>query len=641
MTESGSAAWSAANAAELYEVARWGDGYFSVGNNGHLLVHPDRDPARSIDLKDLVDRLQVRGSRAPVLLRFNGIIRDRLKVLNDAFVSATSEYGYTGKYSCVYPIKVNQQREVVEKIIEYGREFGFGLEAGSKPELLAVVAMTDAQTPIICNGFKDAEFVEMALLAQKVGRHVIPVVEKYTELDLILRCADRIGVRPVLGVRVKLASRGAGRWQSSGGYRSKFGLRVNELLNVLEQLKSRGMEDCLQLLHFHLGSQITNIRQVKAALTEASRVYTDLVKRGAGLKYLDVGGGLGVDYDGSQTDTESSMNYSIAEYARDVVSHIQTVCDDAAVSHPHIISESGRAVSAFHSVLIYEVLGVSQQGHEQPMQDLVPPANASQTVHDLYQSYTELTQHNVLESYHDAQNAIELALTLFATGHLSLDQRCLAEGLYFSICHRIRTLSRSLEFIPEELELVDRMLSDNYFCNFSLFHSVPDSWAIKQLFPVMPIHRLDKQPKRHAVLSDMTCDSDGKIDRFISRRDVKRTLLLHEFDNSPYFVGTFLVGAYQEILGDLHNLFGDTNAVHVDISATGEVALDTILKGQTISEVLDHVQINGRDLMHRLQISVETAVRTGRIDNTQAAEFVGCYENALNGYTYLEPPAVN
>ncbi|MCP4172104.1 MAG: biosynthetic arginine decarboxylase [Fuerstiella sp.] len=641
MTESGSAAWSAADAAELYEVARWGDGYFSVETNGNLLVHPDRNPDRSIDLKKLIDRLQLRGIDVPVLLRFNGIIRDRLKALNDAFASATSEYGYTGTYSCVYPIKVNQQREVVEKVIECGREFGFGLEAGSKPELLAVVAMTEAQTPIICNGFKDAEFIEMALLAQKVGRHVIPVVEKYTELELILRCAQRIGMRPVLGVRVKLASRGAGRWQSSGGYRSKFGLRVNEILNALEHLKSCGMEDCLQLLHFHLGSQITNIRQLKAALNEGSRVYTDLVNRGAGLRYLDVGGGLGVDYDGSQTNSESSMNYTLAEYARDVVYHIQTVCDDATVPHPHIISESGRAVSAFHSVLVFSVLGVSQQGREEPQGDLVPPADAPQPVHDLYESYTELTQRNVLESYHDAQNAIELAMTLFATGHLPLEQRCLAESLYFSICHRIWTLTGSMEYVPEELEALDRLLSDNYFCNFSLFRSIPDSWAIKQLFPVMPIHRLGEQPKRHAVLSDMTCDSDGKIDQFISRRDAKRTLLLHEFDGTPYYIGTFLVGAYQEILGDLHNLFGDTNAVHLDISGTGEVTLDTILKGQTISEVLEHVQINGRDLIHRLQLVVDTAVRTGRIDDAQAAEFVRCYQHALSGYTYLDEPELD
>ena len=639
MIEPSSAAWSAADAAELYEVARWGNDYFSVGSNGNLLVHPDRNHDRAIDLKELVDRLQIRGIDVPVLLRFNGIIRDRLKVLNDAFVNAIDEHKYTGKYSCVYPIKVNQQREVVEQVVKSGRDFGFGLEAGSKPELLAVVAMTEAQTPIICNGFKDAEFIEMALRAQKVGRHVIPVVEKYTELEMILRFAEKIGVRPVVGMRVKLAARGAGRWQSSGGYRSKFGLRANEILSALEELKSRGMEDCFQLLHFHLGSQITNIRQVKSALNEASRVYTDLVKRGAGLKYLDVGGGLGVDYDGSQTNFESSMNYTIEEYARDVVYHIQAVCDDADVPHPDIISESGRAVSAFHSVLIFGVLGVSQQGREELKEDLVPTADAPQPVHDLYQTYTELTQRNVLESYHDAQNSIELAMTLFATGHLPLEQRCLAESLYFSICHRIWTLTSSMEYVPEELETLDRLLSDNYFCNFSLFQSIPDSWAIKQLFPVMPIHRLTEQPKRHAVLSDITCDSDGKIDQFIGRRDVKRTLLLHEFDGTPYFMGTFLIGAYQEILGDLHNLFGDTNAVHVELSDTGEVTLDAILKGETVSEVLSYVRFNGSDLIHRLQIAVETAVREGRIDDAQAGDFVRCYENALNGYTYLEEPA--
>ncbi|MEZ6123092.1 MAG: biosynthetic arginine decarboxylase [Planctomycetaceae bacterium] len=638
MIEPGTVPWSATDAAELYEISRWSSGYFSVGDNGNVRVHPDRNPAKFLDLKELVDRLQVRNLDVPVLLRFNGIIRDRLKVLHDAFASARREHGYQGGYSCVYPIKVNQQREVVEKVVEYGREFGFGLEAGSKPELLAVVAMTEAETPIICNGFKDAEFIEMALLAQKVGRHVIPVVEKYTELELILKYAEKIGVRPAIGMRVKLAARGAGRWQSSGGYRSKFGLRVNEILLALEELRKRGMEDCFHLLHFHLGSQITNIRQVKSALNEASRVYADLVKRGAGLKYLDVGGGLGVDYDGSQTNFESSMNYTIEEYARDVVYHIQTVCDDAEVPHPNIISESGRAISAFHSVLVFGVLGVSRQGNEEPAEHLCPGEDAPQALHDLFQTYNGLTTRNVLESYHDAQQAIDVTMTLFATGHLPLDQRCQAESLYFAICHRIWTLVDSMDYVPEELEKLDRMLSDNYFCNFSLFQSMPDSWAIKQLFPVMPIHRLNEQPTRHAVISDITCDSDGKIDQFIDRRDVKQTLLLHEFDDSQYYMGAFLIGAYQEILGDLHNLFGDTNAVHVNLLDSGEVVLDTILKGETVSEVLEYVQFNGRDLIHRLQVAVEGAVRDGRIDHAQAGQFVRFYEEALNGYTYLEEP---
>ncbi|MEQ9406284.1 MAG: biosynthetic arginine decarboxylase [Fuerstiella sp.] len=630
--------WTSADAAELYEVSRWGNGYFSVGKNGNLLVHPERHPERSLDLKELVDRLQVRGLDVPVLLRFNGIIRDRLKVLSEAFNQAIKDHDYTGEYACVYPIKVNQQREVVEKVVDYGREFGFGLEAGSKPELLAVVAMTDEQTPIVCNGFKDAEFIEMAMLAQKVGRHVIPVVEKYTELELILKYADKIGVRPTIGMRVKLAARGAGRWQASGGYRSKFGLRVNEILMALDELKSRGMEDCFQLLHFHLGSQITNIRQVKSALNEASRIYADLSRRGAGLRYLDVGGGLGVDYDGSQTNFESSMNYTIEEYARDVVYHIQTVCDEADVPHPNIISESGRAISAFHSVLVFGVLGVSTQGREEPIEDLQPPEDAPQPIQDLFQVYKGLTQRNVLEAFHDSQQSIDDIMTLFSTGHLQLDQRCMAESLYFAICHRIWTLTSSMEYVPEELQKLDRMLSDNYFCNFSLFQSIPDSWAIKQLFPVMPIHRLNEEPKQHAVLSDITCDSDGKIDQFIDRRDVKRTLPLHPFDGSQYFLGAFLIGAYQEILGDLHNLFGDTNAVHVDLSDSGEVVLDTILKGETVGEVLDYVQYNDRDLIRRLQIAVETAVRDGKIDHAEAGAFVKFYEDALNGYTYLEEP---
>ena len=439
-------------------------------------------------------------------------------------------------------------------------------------------------------------------------------------------------------MRVKLAARGAGRWQSSGGYRSKFGLRANEILTALEELKKRGMEDCFTLLHFHLGSQITNIRQVKAAMNEASRVYAELVHRGAGLKYMDVGGGLGVDYDGSQTNFESSMNYTLEEYARDVVYSIQSVCDDVGVPHPNIISESGRAISAFHSVLVFSVLGVSQQGTESSPDSLSPTEDASQPIHELYQTYRGLNQRNALEGYHDAQQAIDTVMTLFNTGHMPLDERCLGENIYFAICNKIWDLTQSMDYVPEELERLDRMLSDNYFCNFSLFQSIPDSWAIKQLFPVMPIHKLTQVPTRHAVLSDITCDSDGKIDQFIDRRDVRRTLMLHDFKGAPYYLGIFLIGAYQEILGDLHNLFGDTNAVHVDLSDTGEVILDTIIKGETVAEVLDYVQFRGRDLIHRLQVAVEVAVREGRIDHQDAGKFVKFYEEALNGYTYLEDP---
>ena len=635
MIEAGTSHWTAQDAAEFYDVPRWGNGFFSVSDAGNILVHPDRDPERAVDMKELVDRLQLRGLDLPVLLRFNGILKDRLRELHDVFDNAIRENDYRGAYACVYPIKVNQQREVVEKIVEYGREYGFGLEAGSKPELLAVVAMTDANTPIICNGFKDAEFIEMAMLAQKLGRRVIPVVEKVSELGLILEVAERVGVRPNIGMRVKLASRGAGRWQSSGGYRSKFGLTVSEVLQCFEHLQTKDMADCFTLLHFHLGSQITNIRQVKSAINEAARVYVDLHGRGAGLKYLDVGGGLGVDYDGSRTNFESSMNYTLQEYASDVVYHLQTVCDDAGVPHPDVISESGRALAAYHAVLVFETLGVTGQGNAK----LVPhdlPDDAPQPLQDLLFTYKEVTGRNVLESYHDAQQALDMAMNLFSTGHLSLEDRVVAEDLFFAICRRIRSLTKQLDYVPEELQGLNRLLSDTVFCNFSLFQSMPDSWAISQLFPVMPIHRLDEKPTRHAVLSDITCDSDGKIDTFIDRRDVKKTLKLHPVNGEPYYLAAFLIGAYQEILGDLHNLFGDTNAVHIDLTPAGEVQLATIVKGDTVQEVLHYVQFDGKGLIDKLQTAVEDAVQSGQLGHQEAGRFVKFYEDALSGYTYLE-----
>lgn len=630
-----SRSWSTNDSNDLYEVSRWGNGFFSVGENGHLLVHPSRKTTQSIDLKELIDRLQDRGFDLPILVRFNGILKERLRELHDVFAKAIEENKYQGRYAFVYPIKVNQQREVVEKIVEYGREYGFGLEAGSKPELLAVVAITDPSTPIICNGFKDDEFIEMALYAQKIGRTVIPVVEKYTELERILVLAKRIGVRPQIGMRVKLAARGAGRWKSSGGYRSKFGLTVSEILQGLQLLESEGMQDCFKLLHFHLGSQITNIRQVKAAITEAIRIYTDLHRRGAGLEYFDVGGGLGVDYDGSQTNFQSSMNYTLQEYANDVIYHVSTVCEETGTPHPVIISESGRAVAAFHSALIFGTLGVTRQGEHEALPTEIPQ-DYEQPLHDLFLTDRELTIRNLQESYHDAQQAIDTAMSLFSGGHLPLEQRVLAENLFFAICRKIGKLTDELDFVPEELTSLPSLLSDLFFCNFSLFQSIPDSWAIKQLFPIMPIHRLDEQPTRHAVLCDITCDSDGKIDTFIDRRDVKKTLRLHEFDGSPYYMGAFLIGAYQEILGDLHNLFGDTNTIHVELDEQGEVILQTMIRGETVNEVLDYVQFNGKELIDRLQSAVEVAVREGRIDNAEAGRLIKFYEDGLNGYTYLE-----
>ena len=626
--------WRTADAAELYDVASWGKGYFSVGANGNLWIHPSKDPSRGIDLKELVDSLVLRGISLPILIRFGEILRHRVGEIHQAFGAAIAEHGYRGEYRCIYPIKVNQQRQVVEEVFRFGRPFKDGLEAGSKPELLAVLAIADNETPIICNGFKDDEYIEMVMLAKKIGREIIPVVEKYTELDLIAAHAQRLGVRPAIGLRLKLASRGSGRWKSSGGYRSKFGLTAGEALRAFEQLKYLGMADCLELLHFHLGSQITNIRQIKAAVIEAARMYMELARAGAGLKYLDVGGGLGVDYDGSQTDFESSVNYTLQEYANDVVYHVQNVCDEAGVEHPTILSESGRAVAAYHSLLVFNVLGVSGLGEEDVHQE-VPP-DSEQPVIDLQETFRSLSSKNLLEAFHDAQQALDQALNLFSLGYLPLDQRCLAENLYWAICRRIQRMAKELEYFPEELEGLDAMLSDTYFCNFSLFQSMPDSWAVKQLFPVMPIHRLEEPPTRNAILGDVSCDSDGKIDQFIDRRDVKRTLPLHSFNGQDYYLGAFLVGAYQEILGDLHNLFGDTNAVHVSLNGASEVILDHVIKGDSVREVLDYVEFQADNLLAQFRRDVEAALREGKIGYEESGRLLRFYEDGLHGYTYLE-----
>jgi len=626
--------WTVHDAAELYDIAAWGKGYFTVGANGHVWVQPEKDPLRSIDLKELVDSLVLRGIQPPILIRFAGILKHRLREIHEAFRAAIAEHGYKGDYRCVYPIKVNQQRQVVEEVFEYGRPYGFGLEAGSKPELLAVSAIADNQTPIICNGFKDDEYIEMVMIARKIGRQIIPVVEKFTELDLIFKYAEKVGVKPSIGVRIKLASRGSGRWKSSSGYRSKFGLTVSETLRLLDRLKSAGMEDCLELLHFHLGSQITNIRQIKGAVSEAARVYADLKKLGAGLRYLDVGGGLGIDYDGSQTDFESSVNYTLQEYANDVVYHIQNVCDEAEIPHPTIITESGRAVAAYHSVLVFNVLGVSGIGEQDVVTEL--PEDAEQPLVDLLETYRCLSQKNLLEAFHDAQQALDSALNLFSLGYLTLQQRSLAENLYWAICRRVLKMAKELEYFPEELEGLEAMLSDTYFCNFSLFQSMPDSWAVKQLFPIMPIHRLNEPPLRAGILGDISCDSDGKIDQFIDRRDVKKTLPLHTFNGEPYYLGVFLVGAYQEILGDLHNLFGDTHAVHVALGPNGETILQAVIRGDTVREVLNYVQFSSNTLLEQFRQDAEAALREGRISYEELARMMRFFEDGLGGYTYLE-----
>ncbi|MGA2034695.1 MAG: biosynthetic arginine decarboxylase [Thermoguttaceae bacterium] len=634
MNEQETRRWTVADSAELYEVPGWGKGYFSVNAAGHVCIHPNKDAQRLIDLKQLVDQLQVRGIDLPILIRFGDVLKHRLGEIHAAFQAAINEHQYKGSYQCVYPIKVNQQRQVVEEVLKFGRTHRYGLEAGSKPELLAVVAIASNDAPIICNGFKDDEFVETALLAQKIGRQVFVVVEKYTDLELILHHAEQIGVRPLIGVRVKLASLGSGRWQASGGYRSKFGLSVSEILRLLAELQGRGMADCFKLLHFHIGSQVTNIRHVKAALNEVARVYVDLARHGAGLEYLDVGGGLGVDYDGSQTNFESSVNYTLQEYANDVVYHVQSVCDDAAVPHPNILSESGRAIVAYHSVLVFNILGTADRGENNLPAEL--PDNAEQPLWDLLETYKDLTVRNVLESYHDAQQALDMTMHLFGGGYMPLDQRCQAENLFWAICRKIQRLARQAEDVPEELQGLDALLSETYFCNFSLFQSIPDSWAVKQLFPIMPIHRLDERPTQHAVLGDITCDSDGKVERFIDRRDVKRTLLLHPPGGRPYYLGAFLVGAYQETLGDLHNLFGDTNAVHVSTDGNCNLVVEAVINGDTVREVLRYMQFDPDVLVDRMRTAVEQAVRSNSIDEQQAGRIMRAYRAGLDGYTYLE-----
>jgi len=627
--------WKVQDALETYGVRNWGKGYFGINQAGHVTVHPDKNPEQSIDLKDLVDQLQERGIQLPILLRFTDILRHRVGEIQEAFRNAITEFDFRGNYCCVYPIKVNQQRHVVEEILDFGKPFQFGLEAGSKPELLAVLALTNGlETPIICNGFKDDEFIKMTVLARKMGKQVIPVVEKFTELETIVRYAEELSVRPVLGVRIKLASRGAGRWKYSAGFRSKFGLTFTETLEAFEYLKNRDLADCLQLVHFHLGSQITNIRNIKSALTEAARAYVELHRVGAGVKYLDVGGGLGIDYDGSQTDFESSVNYTLQEYANDVVFRIKSVCDECDVPHPTIVSESGRAVVAYHSLLVFDVLGVSNFDRYQVPPEI--PEDAPQQIQDLHGIYRDLSKKNFLESYHDAVQVMDDALSMFNLGTLPIEMRALTERLFWGVCGKVLKMVRELAFVPEELQGLESMLSDTYFCNFSIFQSMPDSWAVNQLFPIMPIHRLNEPPSRKAVLGDITCDSDGKIDQFIDLRDVRSTLDLHPYNGQPYYLGAFLLGAYQEILGDLHNLFGDTNAVHVSLDDTGVFNLDAVIKGDTVREVLAYVQYSADELIARMRKDVERAVRCGNITINESRQLLRFYESGLEGYTYLE-----
>ncbi|MBI1337084.1 MAG: biosynthetic arginine decarboxylase [Phycisphaera sp.] len=631
--------WSVDQAAQLYGIRDWGQGYFGVNEQGHVTVYPTHDPKLGIDLKKLVDDLRIRDINPPILLRFTDILKDRVNAVHRAFHQAIQEQNFKGGYRCVYPIKVNQQRHVVEEILDFGRPYGFGLEAGSKPELLAVMALVDDDTtPIICNGFKDDEFIEAVILATKMGKNIIPVVEKFSEMELIAKYAKLHNVKPSIGIRVKLAARGAGRWEQSGGVRSKFGLFVSEVVEALDYLRRNDMGDCLNLLHFHLGSQINNIRNIKSAIIELARVYVELQRAGAGLQYIDVGGGLGVDYDGSKTNFESSINYSLQEYANDVIYHIKEVCDRSGVGHPTIISESGRAMVAYHSVLIFNVLGWSGFKRFEVPANFPPEKrkNLPRPVVNLLDAYYELTDTNYAEYYHDALLARDETFHLFNLGYCSLEDRSLAERLFFGVCSKVLEIIRKLDYVPDEFADLELTLSDTYFCNFSVFQSMPDSWAIDQLFPIMPIHRLLEPPTSRGTLADISCDSDGKIDRFIDRRDVKSVLELHPYTGEEYYLGAFLVGAYQEILGDLHNLLGDTNAVHVTLDENGQASIDEVIEGDTVREVLHYVQFSADELKRTMRKRVENALKLSKMSVEESRTLLKFYESGLEGYTYLE-----
>ena len=638
------APWKIEDSLELYHVAAWGKGYFGINAQGHVVVRPDTAVEREIDLFEVIEGLKARDLTTPVVVRFSDILRHRLVRLHDAFAHAIAENDYRNRYIALYPIKVNQQRLVVEEVYRFGKDLGFGLEAGSKPELLAVMALTEdsPERMIVCNGFKDDSYIEAVILATKLGRTIVPVVENFDELKLILKHSAKYQVRPRIGVRVKLASEGAGRWRESAGEKSKFGLFISEILELVTVLKSHDMLDCLELVHCHPGSQLQDIRRVKDAINELAHVYAELKLMGAGLKYIDVGGGLGVDYDGSGTNFPSSMNYTVNEYASDVVYRIASVCNARQIEHPVIVSESGRATAAHHSLLIFNALGSSAldkfrvAGRMEVEQD--GAEEIPQPVQDLFEAYRAVTPRRLVECYHDALQAREQALQMFNLGYLNLKFRGLAERLYWATCAKIRDVCRKLAHIPEELEGLESILSDTYFCNFSVFQSLPDSWAIGQLFPIMPIHRLDEKPTRNAVLADITCDSDGKIDSFVSHREVKRTLEVHELNpGEEYYLGAFLVGAYQETLGDLHNLFGDTHVVHIRLHDQGGWWIEEIVKGDTAAKVLGYMQYNVDQLYPQLSRDCERAVREGRMTVAESQALKRFYEWELNGYTYLEP----
>ena len=627
--------WRIEDSSELYNIKGWGRNYFSINDKGHVQVTP-RQGFASVDLKEIMDELQVRDITPPVLLRFPDILDNRIEKISNCFKEASKTYDYKAQNYMIYPIKVNQMRQVVEEIIIYGKKFNIGLEAGSKPELHAVLATNIAENAlIICNGYKDRNYIELALLAQKMGRRIYLVVEKLNELILIADIAKRLKIQPNVGIRIKLTSTGSGKWAESGGDQSKFGLNSSELLQALDILERRDMKDCLKLIHFHIGSQITKIRRIKNALREATQFYVQLSKLGYGVEFIDIGGGLGVDYDGTRSSSsKSSMNYSIQEYANDAISALVDACTKNNIPQPNIITESGRSLTAHHSILIFEVMETTSLPTWKDNETL--PEDAHELARELYDIWDKLNQPRLFESWHDALQIREEALDLFSLGMLDLKTRAQIEKLFWSIAREVGEMAAEMKHAPEELRKIAKMLPDKYFCNFSLFQSLPDSWAIDQIFPIMPISRLDERPTRTCTIQDMTCDSDGKINNFITAGDMTSSLPVHPIKiGEKYYLGVFLVGAYQEILGDMHNLFGDTNEVHIIVNKDN-YEIDQAIDGETVADVLDYVQYSPKKLVRNVEGWVTASMKAGKITPEEGRNFISTYRSGLYGYTYLE-----
>ncbi|NJL01009.1 MAG: biosynthetic arginine decarboxylase [Spirulinaceae cyanobacterium SM2_1_0] len=632
--------WSRDASEALYRLPGWGEPYFSIDSAGRILVSPQGDRGGSLDLYNLVEALRQRNLGLPLLIRFSDILTDRIERLNACFARAIARYNYSNCYRGVYPIKCNPHSHLVAAVVNSGQPYQFGLEAGSKPELaialasLAQITDPDRHTLLICNGYKDREYVETALLATRLGHQPLLIIEQLDELPLVLAVSQELGIAPTLGLRAKLNARGTGRWGDSTGDRAKFGLSVPALLAAVEQLRAAGQLDCLQLLHFHIGSQIAAIGAIKDAIREAAQIYGELVKLGAPMQYLDVGGGLAVDYDGSKSNFYASKNYNLQNYANDIVAEVKEACEERQIAPPILISESGRAIAAHQAVLVFDILGCSQPPTE-------PPAAVAQDAHlvvrNLWDTYRAIAPENIQETYHDAIQFKDEAVNLFNFGYLSLAERAQAEQLYWACCREIWQLVRQKDDIPDDLAELEQKLAAIYYANLSIFQSAPDAWAIDQLFPVVPIHRLNEEPTARGILADLTCDSDGKLDRFIHRRGVKRVLELHPLRaGEPYYLGLFLVGAYQEIVGNLHNLFGDTNVVHIQMQPQG-YEIEHVVKGDTIAEVLAYAQYNADDLLENLRRSTERALQTRRITLAESQRLLQTYERSLSSYTYLKP----